>query len=301
MPFKFSFRVRTIPFPAIRVVYPRLPMVGWLIPLVTIPAVGRNRLKSALIALTLGVGALAIGIFFAIEGLADAPVWPESAVYDAEQTQRLGNATIRVGRRHQSATQTLQLNIAGARIDNIRFENLSIGKATGLTDAILITADRTQTGDLLAHLRCETVSFDGLVAPTFHLGESEAFDLVIEATTADGASLSQTLSATPIDITYSSTRGSLNVPRVKDSTFDRIIINVGALDATCKTLEFINVAAFGAGVSVGAVKAGTISITNSFIGTGDGINIPDLVIASSVLVQVPDVLGLRDDIPISVE
>jgi hypothetical protein len=301
MAFKFRIKPKSIPFPSIKMVYPRLPMVGWRVPLITLPTVGQNRLKSTFLAVGLGVGALAIGIYFSVQGLQDSPTWPDPAVYEAGQTQRVGDATIHIGQRHKIATQTLRLNVAGARIETIRFENVSIGKATGLTDSILITGDLNQTGDLIAYLRCETVSFDGLVSPMFSFTQSEVFDLVIASSTADGASLSQTLNNTPIDITFASTRGSLNVPRVKDSTFDRIIIDVGASDATCKTLEFINVLAFGAGVSVGAVKAGTFVVENSLIGTGDGINTPDFVVADTVLVQVADVVGLIDDIPISVE
>jgi hypothetical protein len=254
-----------------------------------------------LVAIIVSSAVLGIGIYFTVHGLSQPPVWPESAVYDASLSQNLGNASVRVGKPHKTATQTLQLNIAGARIDTIRFENLSIGKASGLTNSILVTGDLNVTGDLVAYLRCETVSFNGLVAPLFTLSETQAYDLVVASTTADGASLSPTLSSTPVDITVGSTRGTLNVPRVKDSTYDRIIIDVGASDATCKTLEFINVQAFGAGVSVGAVKAGTFTMTNSYIGTGDGINTPDLVIANTVLVQVADLVGVVDDIPISVE
>ena len=296
-----------IRIPSIRVRLPRVPALptfdlAWRLGLgVKIPRhlhILRHRRGAllatvAVVALTLGVGGL-----YAIRGIETAPTWPDPAVYHGDVAQAAGRDQVQVGKAFPSheRTQTLQLNIPGVRCETIRFEDVSVGKATGLTHAIVVTADATK------YLELEELTIDGLIATSLDIYDSQIYEMVITASTADGASVSPTLSGTPLAITVGSVRGALGVGVVKDSTFDRIIIDAGATDATCQKLEFVNVKAFGAGVYLSNLKVNRFTLTNSVIGSGNGINTADVTVGASVLVgSSPIITDFSDDVPVSVK
>ena len=260
----------------------RIPYVGWRIPMLGFH--GHARLVLAA-AVTMTSVAFVIAILFAIQGAGiKPPQWPAPAAYSASETIALGQFEITLGKPLTGRTQTLQLNIAGARLENIIIENVDIGKASGLTNAILVTGDLNVTGDHVSYLECEEVIFDGLVATSLAINEGEAYSLSMSLSTADGKSVSPTISSTPDDIRFGGARGALKVDKVEGATYDRIVIDMGATTATCKKLEFKNVRAFGAGVSINGVKAGSLSIVNSIIGSGSGINTADLTVGNTFLV-----------------
>jgi hypothetical protein len=260
-----------------------LPYVGWRIPMLGFHGHARLVLAGSM---TMTAVAIVVAILFAIQGAGiKPPQWPAPAAYSASETIALGEAQITLGKPLKGATQTLQLNIAGARLQDIIIQGVDIGKASGLSNAILITGDLNVTGDHVSYLECEEVIFDGLVATSLTINEGEAYRLSMSLSTADGKSVSPTISSTPDDIRFGGARGALKVDKVEGpATYDRIVIDVGATTATCRTLEFKNVRAFGAGVTVSGVKTGSLSIIRSLIGSGSGINTADLTIESSFLV-----------------
>tara|TARA_Y100000310_G_scaffold134590_1_gene133509 strand:+ start:217 stop:1128 length:912 start_codon:yes stop_codon:yes gene_type:complete len=277
-----------------QIYFPRVPWIGITLPLhlaFRLPSIqglslGQN--PKAIIALALIVSAAVISgaVYFAIQGIAPAPVWPDAAIYDAGRAQRLGQEEIGVGEKQpveeSSPTMTLQLNIGSARISELIFEDMSIGKASGLTDSINISST---AGNII----CETLLLEDVEATDFTLATSTAYALTIATTTADGLSISPTLASTPIKYAFGSTRGALSVPAVKGGTFDRILIS-SAATSTVGLISFKRVKAYGAGITLQNLKCGEIIIRGtdadeSVFGDGTGINSASFTVASTVTVQ----------------
>ena len=289
--------------------FPRVPFVGVSLPLnfafhlPSIEGLNFGQHARAVVSLTLvvSVAVIAASVYFAIRGVNAAPVWPDAAVYAANRAQHLGQEQIGVGEDIPSDTQqgtmTLQLNIGGARIESIKFSDMSIGKASGLTDAISITSS---AGNIL----CETLQFIDVEATDLTMATSTAYSFNVATTTADGLSISPTLSSDPIKYAFGSTRGSLNVPEVSGGTFDRIIISSNAT-STVGLISFERVKAFGAGITVEDVNCGTITISGtdadeSVYGDGTGIDSASFTVADSVKVQSTTLTGNVEK-PVSVK
>ena len=127
-----------------QVSFPRIPFVGVALPfsfafnLPSLEGLNLGARTKSIVAMSLVVSGLVIAgaIYFAIRGLDPAPVWPQSASYDAARAQRLGQERLGVGddipSDTQQGTMTLELNIGGARIESIVFSDMSIGAASGL-------------------------------------------------------------------------------------------------------------------------------------------------------------------------
>ena len=292
-----------------RIYFPRIPWVGITLPLnvsMRLPgiqgiALGQN--PKAIITLALLISAVVISgaVYFAIQGINPAPVWPDAAVYDAGRAQRLGQEKIGVGEKQpveeQTPTMTLQLNIGSARISELIFEDMSIGKASGLTDAINISST---AGNII----CETLLLEDVEATDFTMGTSTAYALNISTTTADGLSISPTLSSTPVKYAFGSTRGALSVPAVRGGTFDRILITSNAT-STVGQITFRRVKAYGAGITITNMKCGEIIIRGtdadeSVYGDGSGIDSASFTVASTVTVQSTSLIG-NVERPVSVK
>jgi len=245
--------------------------------------------------------AIATGAYFlAIEGIEQSPTYPDAAVYDVGQDYRLEQKTVHVGTKNtfpddmptvNRAVQTLNLVVSGARIDQLNFDTISIGKATGLENAIKVYG-ATNGNNGTFDVECDTIIIDGLEAPTFKLDNSEIHELIIQDNVADGLSVGSTL-ASVSDIEVGSTRGAINVPSAKDSTYDRIIINSSTADSICKEMTFKDIKVFGTYAANNAatpavyltyVKAGKLIIKNSLIGDGTGIDVPSFIIAPTTKV-----------------
>jgi hypothetical protein len=269
----------------------RLPIVGagvtfpfdFSIRLPSLEGLDLGSRTKSIVVMSLVVSGLVIAgaIYFAIRGLDPVPVWPDAAVYDATRAQRLGQEEIRVGEDIpediQEGTMTLQLNIGGARIESIKFSDMSIG-ASGLTDAINISSS---AGNIL----CEKLEFIDVQAPDFTMATSTAWSLRVATTTADGLSINPTLSSDPIKYAFGSTRGSLNVPDVSGGTFDRILISSNAT-STVGLISFTNVKAFGAGITISGLNCGEVviegtSLDDSVYGDGTGIDSASFKIGGS--------------------
>ena len=271
---KFVIKEREIRFP-------RIPFVGITLPLnlaFKLPSFqglsfGRN--VKAMIALTMLMSVVVISgaVYFAIKGINPAPVWPQSASYDAARAQRLGEERLGVGEEIpedvQTGTMTLELIIGGARISSIEFSDMSIGKASGLTDAINISSAAG------TNILCETLLLEDVEATDFTLATSTAYALTVSTTTADGLSINPTLSSDPIQYSFGSTRGALSVPAVSGGTFDRILIS-SAATSTVGLISFQRVKAYGAGITISGIQCGEIVIRGTAVGEsiyGDGTGI----------------------------
>jgi len=293
--------------------FPRIPFVGITLPLnlaFRLPSLqglsfGRN--VKAMIALTMLVSVVVISgaVYFAIQGISPAPVWPQSASYDAAVAQGLGQEQIGVGMEIpddvQSGTMTLELIVGSARIESIEFSDMSVGKAAGLTDAINISSS---AGNIL----CETLLLEDVEATDFTLATSTAYALSVSTTTADGLSINPTLSSDPIQYAFGSTRGALSVPAVSGGTFDRILIS-SAATSTVGLISFKRVKAYGAGITISGIQCGEIiirgtAVGESIYGDGTGINSASFKIGGSsvgtVKVQSSTLVG-NVERPVSVK
>ena len=293
--------------------FPRIPFVGITLPLnlaFRLPSLqglrfGRN--VKAMIALTMLVSVVVISgaVYFASQGISPAPVWPQSASYDAAVAQGLGQEQIGVGMEIpddvQSGTMTLELIVGSARIESIEFSDMSVGKAAGLTDAINISSS---AGNIL----CETLLLEDVEATDFTLATSTAYALSVSTTTADGLSINPTLSSDPIQYAFGSTRGALSVPAVSGGTFDRILIS-SAATSTVGLISFKRVKAYGAGITISGIQCGEIiirgtAVGESIYGDGTGINSASFKIGGSsvgtVKVQSSTLVG-NVERPVSVK
>jgi hypothetical protein len=293
--------------------FPRIPFIGITLPLnlaFRLPSLqglsfGRN--TKAMIALTMVVSVAVISgaVYFAIQGISPAPIWPQSASYDAAVAQGLGQEQLGVGAKIpddvQTATMTLELLIGSARIESIEFSDMSIGKASGLTDAINISSS---SGNII----CETLLLEDVEATDFALATSTAYALTVSTTTADGLSISPTLSSDPIQYAFGSTRGALSVPAVSGGTFDRILISSTAT-STVGLISFKRVKAYGAGITISGINCGEIivrgtAVGESIFGDGTGINNASFKIGGSglgtVQVQSSTLIG-NVERPVSVK
>ena len=279
----------------------KLPRVGSYSPDVHIPSVKVNVgalripggvLRVGFTGMIFGALVIALAIFFSVKGLNAAPIWPAPALYNASLVEP--DQSIQVGQDWRQfmtdqtpadvralQTMTLQLNLSGARGADITLSGLDIGKAANLTDAIQIVGSTGGGHNLV----CDEIIFDGLEATILHLGNSEIYTLNVTNNLADGLSISPTLSSTPKDIVVQSIRGTVSVPAVTNSTYDRIIIDVQTADGFCRKLTISDVSAFGGGINLDDIHAGTLTIQNSIIGNGSGINTPSFVIANTTKIQ----------------
>ena len=273
--------------------FPRIPFVGITLPLnlafrlPTLQGLSFGRNVKAMIALTMLVSVVVISgaVYFAIKGIDPAPIWPQSASYDAARAQTLGEERLGVGEEIpedvQTATMTLELIIGSARIESIEFSDMSIGKASGLTDAINISSTAG------TNILCETLLLEDVEATDFTLATSTAYALTVSTTTADGLSINPTLSSDPIQYAFGSTRGALSVPAVSGGTFDRLLIS-SAATSTVGLISFKRVKAFGSGITISGIRCGEIIIRGtdadeSVYGDGTGINSASFKIGGSAV------------------
>ena len=111
------------------------------------------------------------------------------------------------------------------------------------------------------------------------------YQLNITNVAADGLSIGPTLSSTPKDVTVTSTRGAVKIPGVTNGSFDKIVIDTQTADSYCRTLTLSNISAYGGGINLDNMEIGTLTIQNSKIGDGSGIDSPSFVIAATTLIQ----------------
>mgnify|MGYP003110498035 FL=1 len=291
---KITFKSRTFRFPKIYIPKIRaklsLPVLQMAVPRISTKlGLGDNFRKIMGISLSLA-GLIILGsIYFAIAGVNQAPVFPDSATYN----MNANTTNVPVGQEGSEMTQTLDLNIGGARIESIIIDDINVGSTT-ITDSLKIFA----TG---AHwIEVDELLIDNLTAPDFVLGSSEIYELVVKDNKADGNSFSPTLTNGIADITLASTRGAIDLPAITGSDYDRIVIETAGANAQIGKLHIKNLKAYDEGIVLNNLKVGKLTIQNSSIGDGDGIDSADFIIQSDTKIA-QSTLTNNAEVPISVK
>jgi hypothetical protein len=256
---------------AVRV--PGMVNLGRFIPRLAIRVGGTKALLAVLLVVTGGFGAT---VFMVVERTTEhTPLWPEAgAEYTLPST--IGRSLPPDPTAPADISHTLQVTLGatGARVDELFFKNLSLGKA-GLTDCVSI--ERTSgTGWLYV----DEFKLINVSAPSFDFGNAEIGTMTL-AGSVDGHTQSATLDATISDVTIASSRGAGNF--VADGgSVDHIVITT-TNDTDVVSLTFENVHCSVGGWDLDYIRAGTFSQdAASRFGDGDGINTADYVINTTV-------------------
>lgn len=270
-----------------------LPHLDITIPkVVTKVSIGGNFKKMAGVSLSVAALVVIVAVTFAAVGVEQAITFPTAAEY----TVGAGDKHVGIGKDlgNSPETQTLKLNIGGARIDGIIIDDLEVG-SSAVSESLKIT-----TGSASIWLECDEVIIDNLVAPSLTVKNSEIYSLTVNDNEADGNSFSPTLANGITDVTISSTRGAVDMPAITNSDYDRIWIDVQTTSAQCAQLQIKNVSAYGAPVVLDQIKAGSMTIKNSRIGDGDGIDSADFVLEGTVKISTSSLTN-NTEVPISVK
>ena len=120
----------------------------------------------------------------------------------------------------------------------------------------------------------------GVSAPSLSMENVETGNLTLAAYT-DGHALDATIDSTITEINIESSRGS-GIFLAENSVVDRVIIEMHG-DAIIGTLTMTDMDCSAGGWNIDYVKAGAITMdATSKFGDGDGINLSDFVVASTV-------------------
>lgn len=181
-------------------------------------------------------------------------------------------------------TDTIKLELAG-RYSTITLDNLEAGKS-GLTYALRVYADPG------VDFHIETLPIDGLECESLSVTSTSISNLTMTGVVNDGVSLGYTVTTTP-DVVVSSLRGanSASFGGPDGQSADWVSIRAIA-DTVVKTLVLDQFASFDGACSFEGLTVGTWLMDGGQVGSGTGINDPDLVFGTTVLVgSVVDVSG----------
>ncbi len=279
---KLQIRNRRIRLPKFRIpkigIEVRLPGFSLAIPrLITRVTIGGQFKKMVGVSFTIAALVVVIAVTFAVVGVEQAKTFPMAAEYT--MNERTTSVPIGLDPSSDSPeTQTLKLNIGGARINSIIIDDINVGNAT-VTQSL-----KTTTGGATVFIECDEVLIDNLVAKKLTLATSEIYNLIVKDNKADGNSFSPTVANGILDITVTSNRGAVDLPSITGSDYDRIWIDA-ATAATFAKLTIKNVNSYTGVVDLSNIKAGTMTIQNSTIGSGTGIDNADFIIASTTKVS----------------
>ena len=256
---------------AIRV--PGMVNLGRLIPRLAIRVGGTKALLVVLLVVGVGFGAT---VFMVVDRTTEhVPIWPEVGAEYALPS-KIGTPLPPNVQEAIDQTHTLQVTLGatGARVDELVFKNMSLGKA-GQTDCVSI-----ERASGSGWLYVDEFALINVSAPSFDMATGRAGTLTL-AGKVDGHNQSATLDATIPDVEIVSSRGAGNY--VADGgSVDHIVIST-TNDTDVGTLKFENVHCSVGGWDIDHVRAGTFSQdAASRFGDGDGIDTPDYVINSSV-------------------
>ena len=274
---KFKVGPKTISIPSARFPRFKLPQLRMLSAL-SIPMPKTLRVGSPKVAL-LSLVVVAIGfaatIFMVVAGTSTEILWPEAGAEYA-LPDVVGAKLEPNPENPADANHTLQINLAaGVRLTTLTLNNLDLGKA-GLTDCVTIQRTTNTTGWLYV----DTWVMTGVSAPSLSMENVETGNLVLQAYT-DGHAMDATIDSTITEININSSRGSGEFI-AQNSVVDRVIIEMHG-DAIIGTLTMTDVDCSVGGFNIDYVKAGSITLdATSKFGDGDGINLADFVVASSV-------------------
>ena len=238
----------------------------------------KGKTSAIIFAAILGSTAvLSLAIYFSIEGVTQAPIFPEAGVYDVAGTQQLGYLELTVGEEVKDQTQTLQINIGGSTVSELVFKDMNVGADSGVTYAIQV--DNTDgTG---AKILCENLLLQDIIAPSLRFNSSTAYSLYVSSTVADGFSITPTLNSVPVDYRFGSDRGALSVPEASGSDVDRIVVSTGSSTSTVGNITFENIRSKNP-IDIQDVSCSNVTIKNLIIGDGTGIDSASFVLGSTV-------------------
>ena len=238
----------------------------------------KGKTSAIIFAAILGSTAvLSLAIYFSIEGVTQAPIFPEAGVYDVAGTQQLGYVELTVGEEVKDQTQTLQINIGGSTVSELVFKDMNVGADSGVTYAIQV--DNTDgTG---AKILCENLLLQDIIAPSLRFNSSTAYSLYVSSTVADGFSITPTLNSVPVDYRFGSDRGALSVPEASGSDVDRIVVSTGSSTSTVGNITFENIRSKNP-IDIQDIACSNVTIKNLIIGDGTGIDSASFVLGSTV-------------------
>ncbi len=238
----------------------------------------KGKTSAIIFAAILGSTAvLSLAIYFSIEGVTQAPIFPEAGVYDVAGTQQLGYVELTVGEEVKDQTQTLQINIGGSTVSELVFKDMNVGADSGVTYAIQV--DNTDgTG---AKILCENLLLQDIIAPSLRFNSSTAYSLYVSSTVADGFSITPTLNSVPVDYRFGSDRGALSVPEASGSDVDRIVVSTGSSTSTVGNITFENIRSKNP-IDIQDISCSNVTIKNLIIGDGTGIDSASFVLGSTV-------------------
>ena len=282
----FIIKGRKVKLPTVKAPSVKTPEVANI----NTPKIGRLKLpnfagfnlKGKTSAIILGsilgsTAVLSLAIYFSIEGVTQAPVFPEAGVYDVAGTQQLGYVELTVGDEVPDQTQTLQINIGGSTVSELVFKDMNVGADSGVTYAIQV--DNTDgTG---AKILCENLLLKDIIAPSLRFNSSTAYSLYVSSTVADGFSITPTLNSVPVDYRFGSDRGALSVPEASGSDVDRIVVSTGSSTSTVGNITFENIRSKNP-IDIQDIACSNVTIKNLIIGDGTGIDSASFVLGSTV-------------------
>ena len=178
-------------------------------------------------------------------------------------------------------SQTLQINMpAGIRMDVVKFENISLGKA-GLTDAFQLSGTSTTDVITIDELIIRNSEF-----PTMDWANGDIYSIV--ATTSvvvAGHTFSPTMASTTNDVVIGSGRGATSY-EAKDMVVDRILLiqTTTGGDVIIDKLILDGVRAWTGAFNADYFEIGTLTLENVRI--GDDLIINNTVKVNSVLDSV---------------
>jgi hypothetical protein len=216
-------------------------------------------------AITAAIVTIAAFIFIIFYSPAKAHYFPDPGVYTLPDSERSQVAP--------EVTGSLDVTISGERLNRFELSDLSIG-ATGIGTVFEISAS---TGSIIV----DVMTADGLVCPTFTFADSEVFSATYENNRADGNDFSFT-GGSPSDVTIESVRGAKSRTASNES-YDKLKLTATS-DVLISELVITDVKAFGGGCVFSDMEIGTLYVTNSIIGTGDGIGVKEFGFGSGVTI-----------------
>jgi hypothetical protein len=179
-------------------------------------------------------------------------------------------------------SQTLQINMpAGIRMDVVKFENISLGKA-GLTDAFQLSGTSTTDVITIDELIIRNSEF-----PTMDWANGDIYKInATSSVVVAGHTFSPTMSSTTNDVVIGSGRGATSY-EAKDMVVDRILLlqtSTGG-DVIIDKLILDGVRAWTGAFNADYFEIGTLTLENVRIGDDGDINSADLIINSTVKVN----------------
>ncbi len=249
-------------------------------------------MKVTMTGITFTAISIAVVLVFAVKGTNASPIFPEPAQYQVaavapDQTLKVGEDWVvpeaASTEERRLMTNTLKINMSGARASYITIDDVDIGATFGsATDTIKIIG---ATGKVL---ECETVLLDNITATKIVIGDSQFHTMNILGNQASGISIGGTLSSTPAAITVQSERGAVSIPSVGGggSSFDKIEISTITASSQCKQLKIANVRAYGGGISIANLHAKTFTLQNSTFGADSSLETFELIVNPTTLYSV---------------